>query len=206
METTERNIFQRNKKPFQMMGEEFNFEFIPSEHFQVILLDLLNVTMRVVSPDEMNESKTQKTQNDYIQETLRNLLNQRVWLILCDVLAWQNKKPVPENVLRKTSSPKELAYFIGLLINDDEILEAVDELMKSLGKFAEKLPQTLKMWENLLPTQNSTPSWLTTSDLAETTSTNSSAVNKFEDTSPDSETTKAESMEEETIHPLNQNN
>lgn len=158
------NVFQRDKIPFRMLGKEFQYEFIPSIHFQEVLTAVGNLLMAVT----IEEGEVTGVKNDallpQVLEVTRDILGQRLYQIIADVLEHQNGEKIGVNDLKMKSRPLEIAQFLDLVIGDPEIREAFSTLGKSLAGLMTGLG-------SLSATPNSTPSSPTTSTSTESTST-----------------------------------
>lgn len=159
--TPKHDVFNRKAQPFHMLGKEFKYEFIPSGHFQGILLDLLAAVLamdKVVAEalKKLSESEDpekgaeeakkiteegEKKFNADVAELARRLLETRLYEILTDVLQYQNDHEFisPETLMKKTSA-LEMARFSKLVMQDEEIFEAFQEYVSSLGKLRSQIP------------------------------------------------------------------
>lgn len=160
-----RNVFTRERKSFRMMGTDYQFEFIPSEHFQSILMDVLNAVLKAYFLLEDGSLEKQNLENllsdsSTLMQYVKDLLINRIYFILLDVLVYQNNAPdLTITDLRKRTSPLEIATFTELLLTDPEIGEAVLKYVSGLGKFTENLPTDgTSRLTSLLQTAKSTQS------------------------------------------------
>jgi hypothetical protein len=165
---SETNVFQRDKKPFRMMGREFSYEFLPSIHLQEVMVGITNM---ITSLDFSLEDDTNVTASLKDEELLprameiaKDLLSSRVYQVVSDVLQYQNSEIVSVSALKTGTSPLEIAQFMDLLISDPEVHEAIATLGKSLSGLMMKLT-------NRSATEKSTPSSPTTSDSTGSMST-----------------------------------
>jgi hypothetical protein len=157
------NVFQREKQPFRMLGQEFQYEFLPSIHFQEILSGVGQMLTMLSFEDETPTLKSDLLLPQAM-DVARGVLEGRLYQVIADVLQYQNGHKVSVTDLKTGTRPLEIAQFLELLINDPEIHEAFAALGKSLTGLMTRLT-------GLSPTEKSTPSLPTTSDSNESTST-----------------------------------
>jgi hypothetical protein len=165
---SESNVFQREKKPFQMLGREFSYEFLPSIHLQEVMVGITNLITSLDFELGDDENVTASLKDDNLlpraMEIAKDLLSSRVYQVISDVLQHQNSEIVNVSTLKTATSPLEIAKFLDLLISDPEVHEAIATLGKSLSGLMMKLT-------NRSATEKSTPSSPTTSDSTGSMST-----------------------------------
>lgn len=126
-----RDVHNRKAKAFRAMGKEFKYEFIPSAHFQEILHALLTASMTMGSITELT-----------LFEIATSMIKGKIYDILADVLEYQNEHEfISAERLAKITSPMEIAKFSSLIMEDEEIVEAFQEYISSLGKLENLLPK-----------------------------------------------------------------
>lgn len=158
--------FTRKKVPFQMMGQTFNYEFLPNIHLTETLSDVLELMINLVHVDfndKTVEAREGASPSD-IMEKINNILSGRVYTIIKDVLHYQNDTKIEMNDLLYKSSALEVVTFLNIVMSDDEIHQAMEALKDGLGKLKTRLGIVIP-----LPKQNSTLS--SSPNLEETTNT-----------------------------------
>ncbi len=156
------NVFQREKQVFQMLGKEFQYEFLPSIHFQEILSGVGQM-LTMLSFEEETPTVKEDALLPQALEVARGVLEGRVYQVIADVLQYQNNHKVSVAELKTGTRPLEIAQFLDLLINDPEIHEAFGSLGKSFTGLMMKLT-------GRSPMEKSTLSSPTISDSSESTS------------------------------------
>ncbi len=159
------NVFQRDKIPFRMLGKEYRYEFIPSIHFQEVLTGVGNLLMTLTFDDGEVTGVNDAALLPQVLHVTRNILNDRLYQIIADVLENQNGERVNTADLKLKTRPLEITEFLKLLIDDPELEEAITTLGKSLAGLMTRLQAAPS------GTLNSTPSSPTPSDSTGITST-----------------------------------
>jgi restriction endonuclease len=162
------SAFNTTPKSFSMMGRQFNFEFIPSIHFQTLLTHVLEAMT-------VSELNLLSDINDSALRAVSKVLKEQIYEIIRDVLRFQNQHSVDVATLQNTSRPLELANFLVLLMEDQEVKDALEVILKGLGKLTERMQTTPSA------TTNSTPSPSANSDSNPPTSSENSPAPSSED-------------------------
>jgi hypothetical protein len=156
------SVFQRDKIPFQMLGKEFQYEFIPSIHFQEILVGIGGLLSTFLEAGDALGALDAAIMPRVLEEA-RGILSNRIYQIIADVLQHQNNHVVSVGDLKLKTRPLEIAGFLDTVIQDPELYEALTTLGKSLAALIGKL-------NGHSATPSSTPSSPTTSDSSMSTS------------------------------------
>jgi sulfur transfer complex TusBCD TusB component (DsrH family) len=176
-ESINRDVFNREPRYFTAMGKEFKMEFIPSEHMTAVLVELLTIGVNLGSAGELKVSETgaaieKEPFLKAVRDALQNILKNQVYELMSDVLVYQNDaRGISANVLKKKVSLLEMTKFVGLVITDDEVLDAVEEFVSRAGELLQKIPgrvgrvkEALKGLEDPFLTPKSEPSSPITSE------------------------------------------
>lgn len=161
-----KNAFNPDKKTFKVMGQEFEFQFIPSIHFQFVLGLAVKIYMKInviggeailelSKIDDQKEKKKAEASlvnemTDDFQTVILEALEGRQYEILRDVLKYQNGAELSIETLKYQTRPSEIAKFMMMLVNDQETREAIGEVMNGLGKWMEN-PQIPSQMQNSTP-------------------------------------------------------
>lgn len=178
-----RDVFNREPRYFKAAGREYKIEFIPAEHFNAVLVHALslvvkfNATGSIVVSEDKKTVKINEALFQTVENTLNTVLQNQVYELIADVVQYQNEgaetSGVTASYLRKRLSLTEMLNFIGLVLADDEILDALEVFVKRAGelflKAKEKKETLLQKIEEPSLTPKSTPSSPENSDTASTT-------------------------------------
>ncbi len=164
--TYDANTYTRPKVPFKMMGETYFYEFLPNIHLNSTLEDVLElfITLIRVNVDDRTIEAREGALPEDIMKKITEIMTSRVYVIIQDVLKYQNGTEVKMDELFNKTSSLEIANFVSIIMNDQEIPQAVEALMDGLGKLKERLGSKIQ-----LLTQSFTRSGSVSSDEAQNT-------------------------------------
>lgn len=127
------NVFARERKPFQAMGKQYYFEFIPSIH----LTDVMSTVIAALTNFDMVGTEAAPKKDAKVEVVFPQiivLIKERIYKILYDVLLWQNDERVEVENLKYKVSALELAQFTALVMSDGEVERSVETIADGLGK------------------------------------------------------------------------
>lgn len=148
MSQEKRDVFNREARYFKADGTEYRLEFIPSEHFNGVLIELLSLAVKLGFQGVMTltDEGVDLNKDSFVKAArtaAENILKNQVYDLMADVINWQNpgvQKGITPHYLKKRLTVMELTKFIGLIMNDDEVLDAVEVFIEEAGKLLCKVP------------------------------------------------------------------
>ena len=147
--TEQRNVMAREKRPFRAMGADFQMEFIPAQHFHLILAEVLDLVVKYQGAQESESPETRKGSKRFLLRLFgcrKNVLFKNIYELMADVIQYQNPTAaVNMDILKKKVSAGEMATFAAMVVNDDEVLDGIQEFIDGLGKTMAKVPEKLQV-------------------------------------------------------------
>lgn len=165
MTETQTSAFQRSQKQFTLMGKTFIYKHIPSVHLKAVLNQIFDTWLILNTSEKTETFGAEKKSPESCLLILKELIYKDIEQILTDILYHHNGQTVitREDFDYHVSLP-ELLNFFNLVLADEEIAPALEEMIKLLGKYGIKLGQ-----KNPFPIPNSTPSSSLNSEETPTT-------------------------------------
>jgi len=144
---SENAVFQPEKIQFKIMGQEYNYEFIPSIHLNEVMIDAakLLTSFDFFEDDKGNLKPSVKDGDNQVisrmVEVLQDLFSKRIYQVIADILEHHNGAKFSLDLLKMKSRPTEIANFMAIVMDDAEIYEAIATLGKSLAGLMGKVAQ-----------------------------------------------------------------
>ncbi len=145
--TYDPKAFSRTPVPFQMMGETFEYKFLPNIHLNSTLSDVLELFINLVqlNVDQKSIDPREGVLPEQIMDKITQIMTSRVYAVIKDVLKYQNDRTVTIEELFNQTSTLEIAKFVSIIMNDEEIPQAVEALLDGLGKLKERLGKRIPL-------------------------------------------------------------